>query len=233
MIKIAICDDEPIMTSQLADKIETYMKGKNETYKIEIFNEAETLLNKEEEYDLVFLDIQMNKLNGMEAAKKLRAKGNESYIIFVTVLKECVYDAFEVQAADYMTKPIDNERFQRTMDRIIGYIKEKKASSLTIQKGMWCKTIPLADILYCEAINRKVYVHTKYEVIDYYQKIEVLEEQLKPEFFRCHRSYLVNLKYVCGCEKGMATLENSEEIPISRLRQQEFLKAVLGYMKGR
>ncbi|BAK97553.1 putative two-component response regulator [Oscillibacter valericigenes Sjm18-20] len=233
MIEIAVCDDEEIVLSELRNKIKSYMEHTNFLCQIFEFSNAERLLKSQELFDIVFLDIQMDGMTGMEAAKKLRQEGSESFFVFVTVLKEYVYDAFTVEASDYLLKPIENERFISTMNRILGYIGDREKNKLLIQKESWCKSIRFADILYCEAINRKIFVHTKQGVINYYFKIEELEKQLGPCFFRCHRSYLVNLKYVCGYENGMAELENGESILVSRLRQQDFKKAVLCFMKER
>jgi len=231
LVKIAVCDDEQCMLSELMGKIYDYLKCTNRSGKVFPFSNAESLLKSKETFDIIFLDINLDGLSGMEAAQKLREAGSECYIVFVTVLKECVYDAFNVDASDYLLKPLDGDRLKHTMVRIFRYIENQAKNSLTIQKGMWYKSIQLSDVFYCEAINRKIYVHTKEDVIDYYFKIEDLEKILQSGFFRCHRSYLVNLQYVCGCENGMAELENGEKLPISRLRQQDFVQALLCYMK--
>ncbi len=231
LIKIAVCDDEDIMLCELTNKITTYMKNTTNSYQVISFSNAEELLKHNEEFDVVFLDIQMQGMTGMEAAKKIRESDTESYIIFVTVLKECVYDAFEVAASDYLLKPVEDERFNRTMARILHYIEDRGQASLIIQKSTGYKSIRFVDIFYCEVINRKIYIHTKQGMIDYYFKIEELERQLETHFIRCHRSYLVNLQYICGYENGMAQLDNGEKIPVSRSRQQSFVKAVLSYMK--
>lgn len=233
LIRIAVCDDEQSMLTELNGKIISYMNDTTLPYEVYPFLDAQTMFSSNESYDIIFLDIQMDNINGLETAKRLRNIGSNCFIIFVTILKEYVYDAFEVDASDYLLKPVDDNRFKRTMDRMIRYIQDKENSSLTVKKGLWYKRIRFADIYYCEAINRKIYVHTKQGVIDYYNKIENLEKQLEPHFFKCHRSYLVNLQYVCGCVDGLAELENGEKIPISRLRQPDFLQAVLYYMKDR
>lgn len=231
LIRIAVCDDEDIMLCELTNKITTYMKNTNNPYQVIPFSNAEELLKNDTCYDIVFLDIQMKGMSGMEAAKKIRETGSESYIVFVTVLKECVYDAFAVEASDYLLKPVEDSRLIRTIDRMMHYIEDREKSKLTIQKSTGYKSIRFADIFYCEVINRKIYIYTKQGIIDYYFKIEELERQLETHFIRCHRSYLVNLQYVCGYENGMAQLENGEKIPVSRSRQQSFVKAVLSYMK--
>lgn len=233
MIHIGLCDDEKTMAEELSKKIRAYMDNFNIDYEVYSFTSGEALLDSGKDFELIFLDIQMQGINGMETAKKLRERGVQGFIIFVTVLKEYVYDAFEVEASDYLLKPLDDQHFKHTMDRVCNNILRDKAKHLIVKKGMWCRSVDYDDILYCEVINRKIYIHTNYGIIDYYNKIKELEKDLGKNFFRCHRSYLVNLKYVNGIEKGMAVLENKEEIPISRLRLQEFIEAVMTYMKDK
>ncbi len=231
LINIAVCDDNDNMILELKNRIFDYMSETSYKAEVHSFSCAEDLLKSDEFYDIIFLDIQMGIMTGMEAAKQIRQSGLESFLIFVTILKEYVYDAFSVEASDYLLKPLDTQRFQSTMARVLQHVQDKKTAVLTIQKGAWCKSIPFSDILYCEAINRKIFVHTKQEIIDYYFKINSLENQLEPDFFCCHRSYLVNLKAVCGYENGQAKLVNGESIPVSRLRMQAFMEAMLNYMK--
>ncbi|QIB70334.1 response regulator transcription factor [Aminipila butyrica] len=231
MIRIAICDDDSNMIGELKDKLITYMDEKHQRAQIRSFSSGEDLLSSDESFDIVFLDIQMTGMNGMEAARRLRQSGSESFFVFVSILKEYVYDAFSVEASGFLLKPLDDCRFRATLDRLLRSIQNQQSSILTVQKGTWCKSIPFVDILYCEAINRKIFVHTKQEVIDYYFKMKELEKKLTPDFFCCHRSYLVNLRAVCGYEKGLAKLSNGENLPVSRLRQQEFMEAMLTYMK--
>ncbi|MDF2887837.1 MAG: putative two-component response regulator [Lacrimispora sp.] len=231
MIKIAVCDDDDKIILDIKSKISEFMNKTSYKAEIHAFSCAEALLKSEELYDIVFLDIQMGSMTGMEAAKRIRQAGSDCFLIFVTVLKEYVYDAFSVEASDYLLKPLNDQRFQSTMARVFHAVVNKKTSVLTIQTGSWCKSIRFADILYCEAINRKIFVHTKQEIIDYYFRINELEKQLEPDFFCCHRSYLVNLQAVCGYENGLAKLVNGENIPVSRLRWQAFMDAMLNYMK--
>ena len=119
LISIAICDDESYMLNHLKENIELYMKQKNLLYNIELFNKVEDLLCNHEKFNIVFLDIQMEEINGMQAARKLRSYGNECFIIFVTVLNEFVFDAFEVDAINYLIKPLSNEKLYKTLDKIV------------------------------------------------------------------------------------------------------------------
>ena len=176
----------------------------------------------------------MERPDGMETARLLRQRDNHSLIVFVTVLKECVFDAFQVEAYDYLLKPLDSARFRRTMDRALGWLERDAAKNLVIQRGSGCQVILLSDILYCEVLGRKIYLHKKDGmVVDYYDRLEDLEQRVDGRFFKCHRSYLVNLDYVGGCQDGQVLLQNGERIPVSRLRERELTQALLRHMKER
>ena len=100
-------------------------------------------------------------------------------------------------------------------------------------KGYEGRIIRKDEIVFCEIINRKIYLNlTSSEVIDYYERIEHLETKLDNHFFRCHRSYLINLKHLKGYKNGIASMDNGKEIPVSRLRSKEFSSVVLQYMKN-
>ena len=103
-----------------------------------------------------------------------------------------------------------------------------------IRRGTSCEIVPLAQIMYCEVQGRKVYIHqSDGTVIDYYDRMDGLEKRLDGRFFRCHRSYLVNLEYVRGCSAGEVRLSQGGGIPVSRLRERDLTQALLRYMKER
>ena len=170
----------------------------------------------------------------METARALREQKNHSLLVFVTILKEYVYDAFEVEAFDYLLKPLDSIHFNRTMDRAVRTLAQRTAKNLIVQKGISCQVIPLSQIIYCEVQGRKIYIHQNNgKVVDYYNKLEDLEQHVDGRFFKCHRSYLVNLDYVRGCHGGQIALSQGGEIPVSRLRERDLTQALLRHMKER
>ena len=235
MIKFAICDDEPLMAQALAGHLADYMKEKSmTTYSVSSFSDGCALLESVGSFDVTFLDIQMEQPDGMETARLLRQRGDHSLLVFVTVLKECVFDSFQVEAFDYLLKPLDSARFHQTMDRLLRSLKQRTAEDLVIQRGAGCEVILLSDIVYCEVLGRKVYLH-KHDgtVSGYYDKLEDLERRVDGRFFKCHRSYLVNLDYVRGCRDGQVLLPQGERIPASRLRERELTQALLRHMKER
>ena len=234
MIKFAICDDEPQMAREIADQLASYMKETAGGYSVECFSSGYALLKSSEEFDVIFLDIQMERPDGMETARLLRQRDNHSLLVFVTVLKECVFDAFQVEAYDYLLKPLDSARFRQTMDRALGWLERDAAKNLVIQRGSGCQVVLLSDLMYCEVLGRKIYLHKNDgRVVDYYDRLEELEQRVDSRFFKCHRSYLVNLDYVSGCQGGQVLLQRGERLPVSRLRERELTQALLRHMKER
>lgn len=230
-MNIAIVDDEENQLTDISQKVKSYLQKRDISFQVFIYRSGEELLSTNQSFDLIFLDIQMDGITGMETAKQLRVKGIKSFIVFVTISKEYVYEAFEVEASDYLLKPINDIRFKNMMDRISKRLKAKNKNLIISSKGHAFKSILLSDILYCEAVNHKIHINTKTTVFKNSFKIAELEAKLDERFFKCHRSYLINLEYVCGYEEGLALLTNGEKIPVSRLRMKEFSKKMLLYMK--
>ncbi len=232
MIHIAICDDEKHMSDQIRAMASDFFRKKNREIRLRTFLSGEELLNDEGQIDILFLDIQMKGMDGLETARKLRAGQFRGFLIFITVLKEMVFQSFEVQAYDYLVKPVEEKQFEKTMERLFASMQNAGEDSLLVQKGYEGRIIREDEIVFCEVIDRKIYLNlASGEVVDYYERIENLETKLGSHFFRCHRSYLINLKHLKGYKNGTACMDNGKEVPVSRLRSKEFSGVVLQYMK--
>lgn len=235
MINIAICDDEKYVSDKIRNMVADFFHRKNMEIAVFQFLSGEELLKCDKSMDILFLDIQMNAIDGMETARKLRERKFKGILIFITVLKEMVFQSFEVQAFDYLVKPIEAGCFERTMERLLCSMKNASESSLLVQRGYESSIILFEEIVFCEIIDRKVYLHlVSSETIDFYDRIENLETKLDSRFFRCHRSFLINLQYLKSYKNGIAYMESGKarlEIPVSRLRSKEFSNVILQYMK--
>ena len=233
MIHIAICDDETHMADHIKKMASDFFRKRNKEISLRTFLSGEELLNYDGQIDICFLDIQMKDMDGMETAKRLRADKFRGFLIFITVLKEMVFQSFEVQAYDYLVKPVEEKQFERTMERLLASMQSVGEDSLLVQKGYEGRIIRKDEIVFCEIIDRKIYLNlVSDEVLDYYERIENLETKLGGHFFRCHRSYLINLKHLKGYKNGTAYMDNGKEVPVSRLRSKEFSSVVLRYMKN-
>mgnify|MGYP002510078180 FL=1 len=233
MIHIAICDDEKHMSDHIRSMVLNFFRKKNREISLRMFSGGEELLSYNGQIDILFLDIQMKDMDGMETARKLRADKFRGFLVFITVLKEMVFQSFEVQAYDYLVKPVDGKQFEKTMERLYASMQNASEDSLLVQKGYEGRIIREDEIVFCEIIDRKIYLNlASGEVVDYYERIENLETKLNNRFYRCHRSYLINLKHLKGYKNGTACMDNGKEIPVSRLRSREFSGVVLQYMKN-
>ncbi len=233
MIRIAICDDEKHMSDHIRAMASDFFRKKNREIQLRTFSSGEELLSYDGQIDILFLDIQMKGMDGIETARKLRDSKFRGFLIFITVLKEMVFQSFEVQAYDYLVKPVEEKQFEKTMERLYTSMQNASEDSLLVQKGYEGRIIREEEIVFCEIIDRKIYLNlASGEVVDYYERIENLETKLSSHFFRCHRSYLINLKHLKGYKNGTACMDNGKEVPVSRLRSKEFSSVVLQYMKN-
>jgi two-component system response regulator LytT len=234
LIRIAICDDETSMSDRIKAMVCDFFREKNREISIRVFSSGEELIKDGGQIDILFLDIQMKDIGGMETARRLRADRFRGFLIFITVLKEMVFQSFEVQAYDYLVKPVGEIPFKKTMERLYASMQDAREDSLLVQKGHEGRILLKDEIVFCEIIDRKIYLNlASGEVIDYYERMEHLETTLDDRFFRCHRSYLINLKHLKSYKSGVAYMDNGKEIPVSRLRAGEFSGIVLQYMKKR
>lgn len=232
MICVAICDDEKYMSDIIEKMVSDFFHRKNMDVVITRFSSGEELLKYDRRIDILFLDIQMKEMDGMETARRMRKRKFKGFLIFITILKEMVFESFEVQAYDYLLKPVENTYFEKMMERLFVSLQSSSETNLLVQKGYESRIVPFEDIVFCEIIDRKVYLHLESsEVVDFYDRIENLETKLDDRFFRCHRNFLINMKYLKGYKNGRAYMNGGIEIPVSRLRSKEFSSVILQYMR--
>lgn len=235
MINIAVCDDEKCLLEKIEKMAEDFFRKKNTDISVVQYSSGEELLKSNERIDILFLDIGMQGIDGIETARRLRVHDYKGFLVFITVLKEMVFQSFEVQPFDYLVKPVQEEHFEKTMERLFLSMQDRLSPekvNLLVQKGYESNIISFQDIICCEIIDRKVYLYLKSgEVIDYYDRIENLEKKLDRRFFRCHRSYLINLNHLKSYRNNTAYMVDGKEIPVSRLRSKEFSNVILQYMK--
>lgn len=230
MLQIAICDDEKSMGEYLKQLIETRLADDKE-YRVEVFSSGAELLKNGKDFDIFFLDIHLKDMSGIDMARSLRQE-SEAVIVFVTALKEYVFDAFDVQAFQYLLKPIDEEKFYQVLEGALEECRPKeKPEPLVVRvKGIY-RNIPKENIFYVENEARKVVLHLKDELISYYAKMGELEGILGGQFFRCHRGYLVNLNEVKGYDTGSIQLKNGEVILMAKQKYSTFVSAYMEFLR--
>ncbi len=228
-MKIAICDDE----IEIGEQIKDLIRSQKTDCRIEFYSSGEELLASEVVFDIIFLDIQMEGMDGLSTARQLRRK-TDALLIFITGIREAVFDAFDVSAFHYLLKPVDQEKFGEVFRRAVEVYQAGRQEPLVIRTGGRSLTLERKDILYLESRGRKVEIHRKAdpaEIIEIYANMDVLEEQLGEDFYRCHRGYLVNLAYIRDYDRESIGLRNGEIICLSRRKYDEFVKAYMHYLR--
>jgi two-component system response regulator LytT len=230
LIRIAICEDEPVFLERLKNMAAGILDKYAAAYSIEVFTNGTPLLTRGT-FDILLLDIEMQPYNGIELARKLRERHEEGRIIFITAYEQYAIEAYDVQAFHYLLKPVEEGKLEETLVKACDLLKKEEDQGITVRQGGLVRRIPFQDVLYLEVIDRKVYLHTACEVISFYRKLEELVRTLPDVFFRCHRSYVVNLSYVLSYDKRDVRLNNGESIPLSKRRRQLFGLAFMQHLK--
>ncbi len=214
---ISICDDEVGQLKYLSDLLIKWSKNRNIMISIKKYMSAEAFLFSypDEPCSLLLLDIEMGELNGMELAKKLREKGDMLPLLFITGYSEYMNEGYEVDALHYLMKPVNEEKLFSVLDRYIMRNPADKSILLDCADGI--VRVSLDDILYCEADKKNCLINLKKgEQLVCLSGISSLREKLGDDFILCHRSYVVNIRYVKSITKTDAILDGEKTIPISR-----------------
>ncbi len=233
MLSIAICDDEIRIRQTLASKINEYLERARLDAAITTFSRGEELVDRVGNFDVVLLDIEMKGMNGMQAAKALRKQGTVGEIIFVTSYSSYVYDAFGVDASNFLVKPVEEQKLYAAVNKALKRVlKDDSAQYLLVKKGGDIAKIHFSNILFCEIINHRLAIHTSSGAIEYYENIAAMEKKLGNSFFRSHRSYIVNLKNVVSFEKDRVSFTNGEHAFVSRRNAAELSKRLLEVIRN-
>lgn len=234
-MQIAICDDEKSIRELIANKV---LKQFSEA-EIVFYSSGDELLLSDKPIDILFLDIQMSGRNGMDTARELRKKDKNTILIFVTAAEEYVFQAFDVGAFHYIVKPIDDEKFTNVLCRAVDELNTKNMTEkvpeekyLMINNGGVHIKVTIDDIVYAEVFNRKVVIHKLKETIEYYGKMSDLEAVAGDGFFRPHRAYLINFKYVEKYDASTIYLEKGTAL-MAKQNYPEFVKKYMKYIQRR
>ncbi len=230
-LNIAICDDEKVIREQIKELAEKEMPCVCDG----LYETGDALLAAGKQFDIVFLDIQMEGTDGIETAKRLRERDEDTILIFITGIREYVFQAFDVAAFHYLLKPIEADKFRevfRRAGRELEKRKSKRRETVFIKTRNRSFSLEKDNILYIESRGKKVEIHTTGETIEAYASMNEMEGQLGGGFFRCHRGYLVNMAYVAEYDSGSITLNNGEYVYLAKEKYGEFVKAYMRYLRN-
>lgn len=236
MIHISVCDNE----ATVREDIINLLRGYTDNVNITAFSSGEELLNSKEYFHIQIIDIEMEKMSGIEAAKQIRIREKKtgkpkSIIIFVTGYREYMEDAFDVNAFHYLLKPVDENKFHTVIKRAlkeVSYNEKQKNLSVIVKYNGMQKKVMLKDIYYIESNNKKVVFHTKDGAIDTYGKMDDWERELGDSFYRCHRGYLVNLENIIAYNMDTIDVVGGDSLILAKKKYSDFVKVYMRYAKA-
>lgn len=233
MLWIAVCDDEIMECNRIAKKIGEMLAEMKVPCTVKQFYSGRELLQSSDSFDLIFLDIIMGEMDGMRTAQLVRQRAYDKILVFISSSREYVFDAYEVEAFQYLLKPVEEGKLRRVLQKAVLRTEDRSREFIVINRERQKKKLFLDDIFYFEIRGRLIDVHGTGGIFSYYGQIGVLEKDLDGKgFFRCHKSYLVNLKYVDVYNRQEIVLDNGERIVIAKRRYEEFCQEILKYMRG-
>lgn len=239
LLKIAICEDNPVQARNVERQLRDWSKERKLAVIIQTYEGCEAFLTdwmEKMDFDLLLLDIDLGQgSNGMEMARRIRQKDDRITIVFVTGLAEYMSQGYDVRACHFLVKPVEEGKFRDVLDRALKEVS-KKEDYLILEEETGLERIPVSRILYVEAFSHTTALYLtpeKGETALCREARRCLGDMVEllpfPEFFRCHRSYLVHLPYIRRIDRTEVFLDYDAVIPVSRRKREELYQAFLEY----
>lgn len=232
--KIAICDDSAADSEYIKKSVSSWAEERKITPIVDAFPSAEAFLfhyADEKDYDILLLDIEMGKINGVELAKQIRTGNGTIQIVFVTGYPDFIAEGYEVAALHYLIKPVSSIKLAEVLDRAVAALEKREQSVFLSVDGETVR-IALGDIVLAEAFAHSCTLMTANDRLEARQSITELEKLLGDGFVRCHRSYLVGIRHIKSISKTKITLDSGTEIPLSRSNYNAVNQAFIRYFRG-
>ena len=234
-MKIAVCDDD----STAREHITSLIRELLQSAEIVGFASGEDMLKSPRDFDIYYLDIEMNGISGMDAARQIRKEqeekgGKKSVIIFVTGYGKYMNDAFDVSAFHYLLKPVNEEKFRTVFGRALKelFVAEDRSSRYILLRNSGAQQkVLFKDIYYIESANKKVVVHTSAGVLINYGKMDDLEKLAGGGFYRCHRCFLVNMEHIASYNANTIQVVNGDKLILAQKKYNDFVKQYMKYAK--
>lgn len=236
MIKIAICDDEPKFVGTIQTYLETIAADYHYEMDIQTYFSGETLIKDYqtgEKFDLIYLDIEMQKMDGIETAKWIRNNDYYVLIVYISSHEEYLRQLFEAEPFRFIQKPVNFDSFLSVFSQAQKRISQQQNNFYCFKFGKNIIKVLCRDILYFESAGRKVIVHTLHKEYAYYDKLNNIEEQLKDSrFIRIHKAYLVNIDNIEAFQYERVALTDGTILNISEKNRPYIRNEFWKYFKG-
>lgn len=231
-MKIAIVEDQKIEQERLSSYIKTYCQQAGIAVEISFFNDGIHITSDyQKQFDLIYLDVQMEIMDGMTTAKQIRALDKDVLIVFVTNHSHVAIQGYSVEAIDFLLKPLSNFVFEEHFKKILRKLPhpEDDAYLYVKSKGSRLK-IAQKDIYYIESQGHQIHIYTKTGLVTTHNTLKNIEPLLETKtFFRSNSGFIVNLAHVEKVEGSLVYIQG-EALPISRPRKKDFMAALTNYV---
>lgn len=233
MYRVAIVEDNPVDAQSLQSMLERYSAESGTAFNISTFSRPDHFLAQcRQSFDLIFMDIELPQMTGMEAARRLREMDSLATLIFVTSMAQYALKGYEVAALDFVVKPVIYASFAMKMKRAVKNIRKAEDTDLRLALPNGFVRLPASQVLYAEVQKHYLTYHTEDASYTVRGSMKEVEAQLTPlHFLRCNNCYLVNLRHVTAVLDNTVTVGNVP-LQISRPRRAEFLKGLADYLGG-
>lgn len=230
---VALVEDNPAESELLQEYFRRYCSDNAVNIEVRWFTEGEKfLLNYQPIYDLVLMDINLRAMNGMETAARLRRLDQSVALIFITSMARYAIKGYEVDAMDYLLKPVAYPKFCSRIQRALCKCRQEQTQTILINISDGVYRIATSRIKYVEVADHCLVYHTTEGNLNTYGKLKDVEERLdKTQFIRCNRCYLVNLAFVRAV-RGFTLVVDGEELQISRPKRNAVMEALNDYLGG-
>ena len=234
-MRIAIVEDEKEFAKQLMNDLDRYGKESGIAMDVRWFTDgAQIVGDYRPEWDLILLDIDMPTMDGITTAKEIRRQDAGVLLMFVTNLAQYAIKGYEVEAVDYVLKPINYQAFKMKMNKVIRIYRNTQEEFVMLKKEGEIKRIPLSHIYYIEVTGHRMIYHTSEGIIEKSgeQTLTVLERELHDRgFARCNACYLVNLRFVDTITEQEIRVAG-ECLTVSRGKKKAFCEELMEYARG-
>ncbi len=231
-LNVAVVEDDKNSSDLICGYIKRYSEETGYFIKVDTYRDGDEITDEyRPEYDIIFLDIEMKRMDGMSAAKQIRKYDNDVILIFITNMTNLAIKGYEVEAFNYLLKPVTYFVFAREMSRSVEKLSSHKRHYLTLPAQNGFVKLEASEILYIERTKYKLLFKTKNGEYESKGTIKDMEAELTDGFFRCNNCYLVNMAHVKAIE-GSLVLVGTDKLQISRPRKKEFMEALTAYLGG-
>ena len=233
MLKIAVVEDQTEVRESLCQFIRQYAGEQGLQAEVEPFADGAVIAEGYQPgYDIIFLDVEMPRLGGFGAAERIRAVDPDVVLVFVTNMAQYAIRGYEVDALDFVLKPVSYYQFSTKLERALQRIQRRRGGQIALQVGGGVQLLNTDDILYLETRDRLLHYHTAADTWSVRGSLQKAEKELAPyHFARCNQCYLVNLRHVTGVQNDFVQI-GKEQLEISRRQRVAFLAAVAAYVGG-